>query len=180
MSAIDNTSWWNEVIKRPDISNATKLLMTIMADETRGNHVCVPRSVLAERLNVHPSRITQRIREAVDAGVLDVVVTGRPGVTAVYAPVLGAPVRTKNLRPMTDDDLRARGAPVRTTAWCGVQDQAVVHPSAPSATLTHGAPVQSTSSTKPQQSEHDVQTVLGDKPKRSEGKNDKPTTELAS
>lgn len=82
--------WRDRVIQSKRIDNATRVLLLVMYDDmNERGYVSVPRSRLAERLQVHPSRITERIKRAKEARLLDSIVVGRPGMTAVYAAVLG-------------------------------------------------------------------------------------------
>jgi hypothetical protein len=140
--------WYRAIVKHPTLTNGTKLLLVVLVDDmTVYGQVSVPRSKLAKKLGVHEARITERIREAVDARVLDVIVRGKPGTTAVYQALIpdGAPVRTKKGRRRINAD----GAPVRTKDMVRALYQVEVHPSAPSVERGHGAPVQSASTTHP-------------------------------
>jgi len=157
--------WCRAVIKHSTLTNATKLLLVVLVDDMKlDGRVSVPRSELAKKLGVHPSRITERIKEAVDARVLDVVQRGRPGVTAEYQALLsdGAPVRTKKARRRLNPD----GAPVRTMQQALHGARTVPSDGAdggPSDRLTLGAPVQSPSTTH---SPFDTApAVVGEKPK---------------
>jgi DNA-binding Lrp family transcriptional regulator len=93
--------WRQTVYRDPRISNATRVLLLLLADNLRSDgRASVPRSRLASALGVHPSRVTERTREAVTAGLLKVLTPGSPGTTAVYAVTIpdGAHVRTKRPR----------------------------------------------------------------------------------
>lgn len=72
-------------VRHAGIGNGVRVLLLYLADHMRVDRtVSVPRSTLAKALNVTPSEITWRIKAATEAGLLDTVVRGRPGVTAVY------------------------------------------------------------------------------------------------
>jgi len=109
------------------ISNACRVLMIALADEmTPDGVVCRSRSRLAETLGIDPRRVTERLTEAVDAGILRRVVKGKPGQLATYQAMRreGAHVRTKPTRRRDPDYLSTRarntapseGAHVRTTS----------------------------------------------------------------
>jgi hypothetical protein len=140
--------WRAAVLKDPRISNACRVLMLVLADMMRGDgYICRSRSELARVLGVHPSRITQRLNEAVDAGILARIVEGKPGRLAVYQAMRpdGACIRTKRSRNGEYLDMVRRtgpsdGARVRTTRGS-------------TAERGHGACVQSAISTEPQQSD---------------------------
>lgn len=101
MTAIDTGRWYREMLRDRRLLARTKLLLVVLADamDVRG-YVSVPRSRLAAQLGVVPRRITESVKEAKEAGWIDVVTAGRPGTTAVYVATLpppiirdGAPVR---------------------------------------------------------------------------------------
>lgn len=59
----------------------------------------IPRSELAATFDVHPRRITERIQRAHHLGLLDTVVKGRPGTTAVYQGTIPAPNMVRSTAP---------------------------------------------------------------------------------
>jgi hypothetical protein len=109
--------WRREVWRTQRVSDSVRVVLLLLAEDMAANgQVSVPRSELAERLGRSPKRVTERLRVAIEAGLLARVMAGQPRTTAVYAAVLpagsgGAPVRT----PVRGADSRPyRGAPVRT------------------------------------------------------------------
>ncbi len=78
----------------PGVGNGVRVLLLYLADRMRANRtVSVPRSTIARDLGISASEVTQRIKAARDAGLLDTVVQASPHVTAVYAGQFPAPVR---------------------------------------------------------------------------------------
>lgn len=161
--------WYQAIIAHPTLTNATKLLLVVLVDDMDPwGRVSVPRSVLAKKLAVHPTRITERVKEATDAKVLHTVVKGRPGTTAEYQAVLpvGAPVRTKRRRrrdPAYGADARTKSGPNMVRPLY----QAEVRTSVPSAEREDGAHVQSASSTN-SPADTTSPTAVGEKPERNE------------
>jgi hypothetical protein len=80
--------WVAEVRRSTEIGDACRVLLLTMAAEgmTEKGYVSIPRARLAELLNRHPQRITERIAEAVKVGFL-VRVGGKAheGKTASFA-----------------------------------------------------------------------------------------------
>ncbi len=108
--------WRAEVFRSKTITDTTRVLLLALADHMRADgRVSVPRNQLVAMLERDPKRITERIGEAVKAGLLDRVASGAPGRTAEYVALIptgkGAPVRT----PRKGADSRAHwGADGRT------------------------------------------------------------------
>jgi len=97
-----------EILRASKIPDSVRVVLLVMHDYmTDAGYVSVPRSKLAEILNRSPRRITERIKAAVDAGLLDVIQAGRPGRTARYMAV----IPTKD----GDDMYWFRGAESSTT-----------------------------------------------------------------
>lgn len=70
---------------RDEITPGCQVLLLRLSDDMNGNAiVSIPRSRLADELDCPPVRITEWINQAFEAGFLDRVRRGRPGVTAVY------------------------------------------------------------------------------------------------
>lgn len=80
-----HSRWRREVYRNTAITDATRVLLLLLADEMdeRG-YVCIPRDVLAKRLNRNERKVSARFEDAVNARLLDRVVRGNRGVTAVY------------------------------------------------------------------------------------------------
>jgi hypothetical protein len=77
--------WRAEVLRSTAITDATRVLLLVLADRMRANGtVSVPRAELAKILGRSPQRITDRILAAKKAGLLDTVGGGYRGRTAVY------------------------------------------------------------------------------------------------
>ena len=90
MAANPRTRWREHVIRHAGISNATRVLLLVMHDDMDAQgYVSIPRSQLASRLGIPPSRVTERMKQAKAVGLLDTVVAGGPGVRAVYVAALG-------------------------------------------------------------------------------------------
>lgn len=77
--------WRREVFASTAITDATRVLLLLLLDDMdeRG-YVAVPRHVLAKRLNRNERKVSARFEDAVNARLLDRVVRGNKGVTAVY------------------------------------------------------------------------------------------------
>jgi hypothetical protein len=81
--------WRAEVIRSTAITDGTKLLLVVMADDMREDgYVSVPREVLAKRLGRNERKVSARLEAAVTARLLDRVVRGNRGRTAVYRALL--------------------------------------------------------------------------------------------
>ena len=97
MVNIATAAEWKALVYRhrgPGVSNGVRVLCLYLADNMRPNRtVSVPRSTIARDLGISASEVTQRIKAARDAGLLDTVVQARPHVTAVYQGLFPAPVR---------------------------------------------------------------------------------------
>jgi hypothetical protein len=77
--------WRAEVARSPRLSNAARVLLLVLADHMDAKRrVSVPRSRLARQIGRHPQRVAERIKQAREAGLLDVVSPGYRGHTAVY------------------------------------------------------------------------------------------------
>ena len=80
--------WLPKVYLAP-VSDGTKLLLVLLAEDMREDgYVSVPRDELARRLGRHPGKVSARLKEAVEARLLDRVVPGHKGTTAVYRALL--------------------------------------------------------------------------------------------
>lgn len=76
--------WLPKVYLAP-VSDGTKLLLVLLAESMNENgYVSVPRDELAQKLGRHKAKVSARLKEAVDARLLDRVVAGHKGTTAVY------------------------------------------------------------------------------------------------
>lgn len=90
MDGTRRSRWVTQVIQSGAISDATRALLLILVVDNHMNpagYFCVPRHVLAARLNRHPNRVTERIKDAKDAGFLTVVRPGYRGHTSEYQAV---------------------------------------------------------------------------------------------
>lgn len=127
-------AWRAQVIHRSSgLTNQTIVLMLELHQRMRHDGtVSVPRIQLADALGVDPSRIRERLREAVDKQHLDRVVRGRPGTTAVYRAVLkkGAARRPSEERSAAPQE------------GGGILTHVEERPAAPPPSVAHGAPVQ--------------------------------------
>ena len=80
--------WVSAVAGCPTVGSACKLLMFYLVATNRvtpRGFVTFKRDTVAGELGVHPQRITDRIKEARNAGLLDRVGGGYEGRTAEYA-----------------------------------------------------------------------------------------------
>jgi hypothetical protein len=85
--------WRLEVYRSGRIGDACRVLLIYLADNmTDSGSVSIPREVIAKALEVHPRRVTDRITEAVRAGLLQKAGGGWKGMTAQYVAVLPAKV----------------------------------------------------------------------------------------
>jgi hypothetical protein len=107
-----------------ELTNGCRVLLLRLSDDmdARG-YVSVPRSELAADLDVATARITEWIAMAERFRLLDRVVRGRPGVTAVYACKLpdevrpGVPSKGRNeVRQSRPREVRP-GVPENGPAW---------------------------------------------------------------
>ena len=90
------------------MTGETRVLLIVLADRMdQRRNASVPRAELAKMFDVDPRRITERVQIAHELGLLDTVVRGRPGITAVYQGLFPTGV---NQRVKTKKD----GAHVRT------------------------------------------------------------------
>lgn len=99
---------WRTAIFRARVSDSTKVYLLKLADHMRTDRtVSVPRATVARELGRSERRITERTKEAHEAGLLDTVVHGRKHVTAVYVGLFpnalsgtkSSPLRTTGNRP---------------------------------------------------------------------------------
>ncbi len=75
--------WRDAVCASPDINDACRALLLRMRDDMDElGHVCVPRTVMAGWFGCDAQRITVRLREAKDAGLLVKVAGGHKGQTS--------------------------------------------------------------------------------------------------
>ncbi len=109
--------WLQQVWTTTLVPDSVRIVLLLMGQHmTADGYVSTPRAQLADELKRSPRRITERIQLARDAGLLDVVVVGRPGMTAVYA----AKIRADGwcARPHLSHGAESStpgGAPVRTS-----------------------------------------------------------------
>lgn len=81
--------WRREVYRTPAITDGCRVVLLAMVDDMRQDgYVTVPRDQLADRLGKSERKVSQRLAEAVDARLLDRVVRGQKGRTAVYRALL--------------------------------------------------------------------------------------------
>jgi hypothetical protein len=103
-------AWRREVYQSPRISDATRVLLLLMAEHMdRDRKVCVKRVELARELQRHEQRISERIGAAHKAGYLTTVSPGYRGHTAVYEGLFPDPVSVGKVTDPED----ALGAPQR-------------------------------------------------------------------
>ncbi len=77
--------WRKAVLTSRRIPDSTRVLLLVMADHMHDNRqVSVPRKKLAEQIGRSERVVSTRVRTAIDAGLLTVVVHGYRGRTAVY------------------------------------------------------------------------------------------------
>lgn len=129
------------MFRTPRVGGSTKVLLLLLADHMpESTRVSVPRTKLAEQLGCHPSRITEHLQMAVDAGLLGRVRAGAPGVTAEYVAMLPGQA-TARVRPASSKPLArlTDGADDRTTDMVRFPDQAMMRTTAPSGHAQHGA-----------------------------------------
>jgi hypothetical protein len=140
--------WREQVISSSRIHDATRVLLLVLADDMREDgYVTVPREVLARRLDRTERKVSARLAEAVDARLLDRVVRGQKGRTAVYRALLRVP----GTGTLSDDDrVTATSTLNRTT------DTATRHPDG-GFRVPHGGPT----STKASSTERRGETPSG-------------------
>lgn len=81
--------WRAAILSSRTISDGTKVLLLLMAESMSDKgYVSVPRDHLAETLNVHPSRVTERISQAIKTGLLAKIGGGYHDRAAEYGAVL--------------------------------------------------------------------------------------------
>jgi hypothetical protein len=82
--------WIEEIFRTPLISAEVKVLMLALAHYGMNDagRVSVPRVDLAARCRCHPRKITEKIKSAIDAGLLRQVERGQKHRTAVYVAVI--------------------------------------------------------------------------------------------
>ncbi|MGY1845530.1 hypothetical protein [Modestobacter sp. SYSU DS0875] len=85
--------WITEVLRTDAINDGCKLVLIAMSRHmTEKGRVSYPRERIAAEVGLKtPQRVTNRIKEARDAGLLDVVHSGYRGMTAVYEAMIPAP-----------------------------------------------------------------------------------------
>jgi hypothetical protein len=85
--------WITEVLRTDAINDGCKLVLIAMSRHmTDAGRVSYPRERIAAEVGLKtPQRVTNRIKEARDAGLIDVVHSGYRGMTAVYEAMLPAP-----------------------------------------------------------------------------------------
>ena len=81
--------WRAAVVTSTDIDGETRAMLVVLLDwMSDTGRVTVPRDRLADLFAVDPRRITERIKRARDAGLLDKVGGGYRGRTAIYDAVI--------------------------------------------------------------------------------------------
>lgn len=105
--------WLREVLRSSDLTEAVKVLLIAagLEEMDAAGRFSVPRVDLAARIGRGPSRITDRLGEAVDRGFLVRVSAGRKGTTAVFAAALEGSAYADHFG---DEDDPAKGPPIRT------------------------------------------------------------------
>jgi hypothetical protein len=140
--------WREEVITSTAITDATRVLLLVLMDDmdARG-YVSVPRDALAKRLKRNERKVSARFEDAVSAQLLDRVVRGNRGRTAVYRAMLP-----------TAESLPEGGSLPERKAAGSIQPFAVEnrHPM-DGERLPHGGPASSkaTSETEPRRRQHE-------------------------
>jgi hypothetical protein len=83
--------WRAAVLVNPDIDGETRAMLFVLADRmTDAGRVSVTRKYLADIFNVHERRISDRVRRAVDAGLLSRVGGGYRGRAQIFDAVIPA------------------------------------------------------------------------------------------
>jgi hypothetical protein len=94
----------DEIFRTPSVSAEVKVFLLFLAHyemDAKGV-ISVPRDVLAERTRCHPSKVTEKLKSAIDAGLLKLVVRGQKYRTSVYSAVVpDSPQVTGNRSPET-------------------------------------------------------------------------------
>jgi hypothetical protein len=81
--------WRAAVLVNPDIDGETRAMLLVLHDwMTESGRVSVPRERLADMFDVDPRRITERIKRARDARLLDKAGGGYRGRTSIYDAVI--------------------------------------------------------------------------------------------
>lgn len=120
--------WREIVLASPHITDSVRVVLLVLADHmTDHGYVSVPRSTIARTIHRSPRRVTERLERAREAGLLDVVRSGRPGRTAEYVAVIpsthSADGRTKLHGADCSTHSWRTGAPSKTdetaATWCG-------------------------------------------------------------
>ncbi|MGY1778769.1 hypothetical protein [Geodermatophilus sp. SYSU D01036] len=85
--------WIAEVLRTEAVNNSCKVVLFAMYRHmTEAGRVSYPRERLAAEVGFkNPQRVTDRIKEAKDAGLIDVVHSGYRGMTATYEAMLPRP-----------------------------------------------------------------------------------------
>ena len=84
--------WRRTVYRHPGLKDGTRVYLLWLADHMRTDRtVSVPRATAARALGKSERRIDDRNADARRAGLLDTVVHGQKGVTAVYAGLFPEP-----------------------------------------------------------------------------------------
>ena len=97
------TRWRREVLGTPLVTDSVRVLLIAMADDmTENAQVRMSRTAYAARLKRSERRISERLEQAVTAGLLDRVEKGAPGRLPLYAGLLAPPtgsrIRAKSSR----------------------------------------------------------------------------------
>ncbi len=113
MSGTLRARWRREVLRTPLVTDSVRVLLLAMCDDMIENaQVRMSRAVYATRLCRSERRISERLEQAVAAGLLDRVEKGAPGRLPLYAGLLAPPtgerVRAKSSRtwPTAGADVR--------------------------------------------------------------------------
>lgn len=93
--------WIDEVFRTPQVSAEVKVLLLSLAhyDMDDSGRVSVPRTTLAERNRCHPRKITEKLKAAIDGGLLRQVARGQKHQTAVYAALIPGVSQGADSRP---------------------------------------------------------------------------------
>lgn len=153
------------------VGNGVRLLLVLMAEHMDGKrYVSVPRSQLADALGISRREVADRLTAAKEAGLLDSVRAGRPGVTAVYQGLF--PADGDHGVPKEDGD---HGGP--TDEDYGGPKEAAQHGSGnpPMQTPAYGDPVvRASSKRKPSESPGDQQAAPRGEPTTQQGEDEQP------
>ena len=100
--------WRTAVLTSTDIDDETRAMLVVLLDwMSDTGRVSVPRDRLADLFAVDRRRITERIKRARDAGLLDKVGGGYRGRTAIYDAVIPSRKVAGSQRPFGERRLRA-------------------------------------------------------------------------